>query len=317
MWHEDGSETVIEDMENLQAHKGMFGVEKDDWNAYLEHQSMRDELEESSANREAQLLYGRDNQFGIYQLNDTPQAQEVKFMNSDFHEMKGVAISRENYDLVYTAPLEEGTSLEDIFTHFNIDRPEDFRGHSLSVSDVVVLHQNGENTCHFVDSFGYKEVPGFIQEIAQEREAEQTSVIDETMEVLGEIAKEHAGEEADRENAVFLVNYNEWREVDELDLTQNYFAIDDPYGDGDFRLLWLQNGIKDITPAGVQYDTYEEATQALYEVEREVANLQHNKENNIGSYMVNGKAQLERIMEARALQKHMDMENDKVSPYNF
>ena len=70
----------------------MFGVEKDDWNAYLEHQSMRDELEESSANREAQLLYGRDNQFGIYQLNDTPQAQEVKFMNSDFHEMKGVAI---------------------------------------------------------------------------------------------------------------------------------------------------------------------------------------------------------------------------------
>lgn len=313
--HEDGSETVIEDMENLQAHKGMFGVEKDDWNAYLEHQSMRDELEESSANREAQLLYGRDNQFGIYQLNDTPQAQEVKFMNSDFHEMKGVAISRENYDLVYTAPLEEGTSLEDIFTHFNIDRPEDFRGHSLSVSDVVVLHQNGENTCHFVDSFGYKEVPGFIQEIAQEREAEQTSVIDETMEVLGEIAKEHAGEEADRENAVFLVNYNEWREVDELDLTQNYFAIDDPYGDGDFRLLWLQNGIKDITPAGVQYDTYEEATQALYEVEREVANLQHNKENNIGSYMVNGKAQLERIMEARALQKHMDMENDKVSYY--
>ena len=181
--HEDGSETVIEDIENLQAHKGMFGVEKDDWNAYLEHQTMRDELEESSANREAQLLYGRDNQFGIYQLNDSPQARDIHFMNSDFLEMKGIAVARENYDLVYTAPLEEGTSLEDIFTRFNIDRPEDFRGHSLSVSDVVVLHQNGENTCHFVDSFGYKEVPEFIQEIAQEREAEQTSVIDETMDM--------------------------------------------------------------------------------------------------------------------------------------
>ena len=313
--HADGSETVIEDMEELQAHKGMFGVEKDDWNAYLEHQTMREELEESSANREAQLLYGRDNQFGIYQLNDSPQARDIHFMNSDFLEMKGIAITRENYDLVYTAPLEEGTSLEDIFTQFNIDRPEDFRGHSLSVSDVVVLHQNGENSCHFVDSFGYKEVPEFIQEMTKEREAEQTSVIDETMEVLGEIAKEHAGEEPERENAVFLVNYNEWRDVGELDLGQNYFAIDDPYGDGDYRLLWLQNQIKDITPAGVQYDTYEEAAQALYEVEREVANLPHNKENNIGSYMVNGKAQLERIMEERALQKHMDMENDKVSYY--
>ena len=313
--HADGSETVIEDMEELQVHKGMFGVEKDDWNAYLEHQTMREELEESFANREAQLLYGRDNQFGIYQLNDSPQARDIHFMNSDFLEMKGIAITRENYDLVYTAPLEEGTSLEDIFTQFNIDRPEDFRGHSLSVSDVVVLHQNGENSCHFVDSFGYKEVPEFIQEMTKEREAEQTSVIDETMEVLGEIAKEHAGEEPERENAVFLVNYNEWRDVGELDLGQNYFAIDDPYGDGDYRLLWLQNQIKDITPAGVQYDTYEEAAQALYEVEREVANLPHNKENNIGSYMVNGKAQLERIMEERALQKHMDMENDKVSYY--
>ena len=313
--HVDGSETVIEDMEELEGHGGLFGIEKGDWERYVERQSMREELEESSTNKEAQLLYGRDNQFGIYQLNNSPQARDIHFMNSDFLEMKGIAVVRENYDLIYTAPLEEGTSLEDIFTHFNIDRPEDFRGHSLSVSDVVVLHQNGENTCHFVDSFGYKEVPEFIQEIAQERQTDKSSVIDETTEILEEIAKEHAGEEPERENAVFLVNYNEWREVGELDLGQNYFAIDDPYGDGDFRLLWLQNTVKDITPAGVQYDTYEEAAQTLYEKEHEVANLPHNKENNIGSYMVNGREQLERIMEARALQKHMDMVNDKVSYY--
>ena len=181
--YEDGSEATIEDRAEVMEHSGMFGIEKDDWAQYVELQTMRDELEESSANREAQLLYGRDNQFGIYQLNDSPQARDIHFMNSEFLEMKGIAITRENYDLVYTAPLEEGTSLEDIFTQFNIDRPEDFRGHSLSVSDVVVLHQNGENTCHFVDSFGYKEVPEFIQEVAKEREAEQTSVIDETMEV--------------------------------------------------------------------------------------------------------------------------------------
>lgn len=313
--YEDGSEAAIEDRAEIMEHRGMFGIEKDDWEQYVELQTMRDELEESSANREAQFLYGSNNQFGIYQLNDSPQARDIHFMNSDFLEMKGIVITRENYDLVYTAALEEGTSLEDIYVRFNIDHPEDFMGHSLSVSDVVVLHQNGENTFHFVDSVGDKEVPEFIPEVVSERQTEQTSVLDETMEVFGEIAKEHAGEELERENAVFLVNYNEWREVGELDLGQNYFAIDDPYWDGDYRFLWLQNQIKDITPAGVQYDTYEEAAQALYEVEREVANLPHNKENNIGSYMVNGKAQLERIMEARALQKHMDMENDKVSYY--
>lgn len=233
----------------------------------------------------------------------------------DYLESKGIAVTKENYDLLYTAPLEEGTSLEDIYTRFNIDRPADFRGYSLSVSDVVVLHQNGENTSHYVDSFGYREVPEFTKELMAEHTQEQTSVIDETVEILSEIAQEHADDEPDRENEVFLVNYNEWREVSTLDLEQNYFAIDDPYADGDFRLLHLQNQIKDITPAGVHYDTYEEAVAALYEAEREMVNMPFNKENNIGSYMVNGRAQLERIMEARQLQKHMDIENDKVSYY--
>ena len=278
-------------------------------------QEQKQELEESPANREAQLLFGSEDRFGIYQLKDTEEARDIHFMGMDYLESKGIAVTKENYDLLYTAPLEEGTSLEDIYTRFNIDRPADFRGHSLSVSDVVVLHQNGENTSHYVDSFGYREVPEFTKELMAEHTKEQTSVIDETVEILSEIAQEHADDEPDRENEVFLVNYNEWREVSTLDLEQNYFAIDDPYADGDFRLLHLQNQIKDITPAGVHYDTYEEATAALYEAEREMANMPFNKENNIGSYMVNGRAQLERIMEARQLQKHMDIENDKVSYY--
>ena len=278
-------------------------------------QEQKQELEESPANREAQLLFGSEDRFGIYQLKDTEEARDIHFMGMDYLESKGIAVTKENYDLLYTAPLVEGTSLEDIYTRFNIDCPADFRGHSLSVSDVVVLHQNGENTSHYVDSFGYREVPEFTKELMAEHTKEQTSVIDETAKILSEIAKEHADVEPDRENEVFLVNYNEWREVSTLDLEQNYFAIDDPYADGDFRLLHLQNQIKDITPAGVHYDTYEEATAALYEAEREMANMPFNKENNIGSYMVNGRAQLERIMEARQLQKHMDIENDKVSYY--
>ena len=278
-------------------------------------QEQKQELEESPANREEQLLFGSEDRFGIYQLKDTEGARDIHFMGMDYLESKGIAVTKENYDLLYTAPLEEGTSLEDIYTHFNIDRPADFRGHSLSVSDVVVLHQNGENTSHYVDSFGYREVPQFTRELMAEHTKEQTSVIDETTEIFSEIAQEHANDEPDRENEVFLVNYNEWREVSTLDLEQNYFAIDDPYADGDFRLLHLQNQIKDITPTGVHYDTYEEAAAALYEAEREMANMPFNKENNIGSYMLNGRAQLERIMEARQLQKHMDIENDKISYY--
>ena len=278
-------------------------------------QEQKQELEESPANREAQLLFGSEDRFGIYQLKDTEEARDIHFMGMDYLESKGIAVTKDNYDLLYTAPLEEGTSLEDIYTRFNIAHPADFRGHSLSVSDVVVLHQNGEITSHYVDSFGYREVPQFTRELMAEHTKEQTSVIDETTEILSEIAQEHAQDEPDRENEVFLVNYNEWREVSTLDFEQNYFAIDDPYADGDFRLLHLQNQIKDITPAGVHYDTYEEAATALYEAEREMANMPFNKENNIGSYMVNGRAQLERIMEARQLQKHMDIENDKVSYY--
>ena len=278
-------------------------------------QEQKQELEESPANREEQLLFGSEDRFGIYQLKDTEGARDIHFMGMDYLESKGIAVTKENYDLLYTAPLEEGTSLEDIYTHFNIAHPADFRGHSLSVSDVVVLHHNGENTSHYVDSFGYREVPEFTKELMAEHTKEQTSVIDETAEILSEIAQEHAQDELDRENEVFLVNYNEWREVSTLDFEQNYFAIDDPYADGDFRLLHLQNQIKDITPAGVHYDTYEEAAAALYEAEREMANMSFNKENNIGSYMVNGRAQLERIMETRQLQKHMDIENDKVSYY--
>ncbi len=76
----------------------------------------------------------------------------------------GHRVDPKNYALVYSAELTPGTSLEDIYTRFNIDHPKDFKGHSLSVSDVVVLHQNGQDTAHYVDSFGYKDVPEFFKE---------------------------------------------------------------------------------------------------------------------------------------------------------
>ena len=88
----------------------------------------------------------------------------MRFEPYDRLTATGHRVDAKNYTLVYSAPLTPGTSLEDIYTRFNIDHPKDFKGHSLSVSDVVVLHQNGQDTAHYVDSFGYKEVPEFFKE---------------------------------------------------------------------------------------------------------------------------------------------------------
>ena len=102
--------------------------------------------------------------FSIYQLKQGDETRDFRFEPYDRLQAAGNAVDKSNYELVYSAELTPGTSLEDIYTRFNIDHPKDFKGHSLSVSDVVVLHQNGQDAAHYVDSFGYKEVPEFLQE---------------------------------------------------------------------------------------------------------------------------------------------------------
>lgn len=195
--HADGSETLVEDRAALQEHDGLFGVEKGDWNAYKEYQSMKQELEDSEPNREAQLLYGNEGKFGIYQLKDSAETRDIRFMDMDYLEKEGIPVSRENYTLVYTGELTEGMSLEDIYTKFNIDHPADFTGHSLSVSDVVVLHQDGENTSHYVDSVGYREIPEFTKELSVSAEisTEKDAVREETAEIPAEAEAEHTAAE--------------------------------------------------------------------------------------------------------------------------
>ena len=101
--------------------------------------------------------------FSIYQLKRGDETRDFRFEPYDRLAATGHTADRANYDLIYTAELTPGTSLEDIYTRFNIDHPKDFKGHSLSVSDVVVLHQNGQDTAHYVDSSGYRQVPEFLQ----------------------------------------------------------------------------------------------------------------------------------------------------------
>ena len=105
--------------------------------------------------------------FSIYQLKRGDETRDFRFEPYDRLQAAGLSVEAANYDLIYTAPLTPDMTLESIWEKFNIDHPKDFKGHSLSVSDVVVLHQNGQDTAHYVDSFGYKNVPEFLQEQKQ------------------------------------------------------------------------------------------------------------------------------------------------------
>ena len=109
--------------------------------------------------------------FSIYQLKSGNETLDYRFEPLDAIRSNGLSVKPENYELVYTAPLTEKDSLESIYTRFNIDRPADFTGHSLSVSDIVVLHQDGKDTAHYCDRFGFSQVPEFLQ---PERAAEVT-----------------------------------------------------------------------------------------------------------------------------------------------
>ena len=135
--------------------------------------------------RKEQLLYASTDKYGIYQLKPNPELDSLRFEGTESLKRMGItkdnfdAIKPENYTLLYVGELSElqketqGATLEAIFEKFNLDHTEDFRGHSLSVSDIVVLHQNGQNTAHFVDSFGYTEIPDFLREQTPEKEEMQ------------------------------------------------------------------------------------------------------------------------------------------------
>ena len=141
--------------------------------------------------------------FSIYQIKSGDETRDYRFEPFDRLQATGHSVDRANYDLVYTAPLDSKTTLEDIYRTFNIDHPADFKGHSLSVSDVVVLHQGGKDTAHYCDSFGFQPVPEFLQEnplrtaelSTEQNENMIDSVINNTPS-MGELeAKVKAGEQ--------------------------------------------------------------------------------------------------------------------------
>ena len=108
--------------------------------------------------------------FSIYQLKGGNETLDYRFEPLDSIHRNGLSVKPENYELVYEAPLTAKDDLESIYTRFNVDRPADFTGHSLSVSDIVVLHQGGKDTAHYCDRAGFSEVPEFLQPAQKSRE---------------------------------------------------------------------------------------------------------------------------------------------------
>ena len=122
---------------------------------------VRERAEKTLAERSAAAPEQGDT-FAIYQLKGGPETRDYRFEAYESLQEAGLAVDRQNYDLVYTAPLDGKTTLEDIYRTFNLDRPADFRGHSLSVSDVVVINRGGKEEAHYCDSFGFTPVPEFF-----------------------------------------------------------------------------------------------------------------------------------------------------------
>ena len=114
--------------------------------------------------KEQKLLSGSEKQFGIYQITARDPEHDYRFMNLDFVKRHGMEVNCADYELVYTEPLTEKDTLEAIYERFNIQRPADFTGHSLSVSDVVVLNDGKSLKAYYVDSIGFAELPDFFKE---------------------------------------------------------------------------------------------------------------------------------------------------------
>lgn len=166
MLYDGNTEAMAFEAEDIVLFSGCFGITREDWDA-IKDQIPPMDMDTVRKKREQAFLESPGDTYAIYQLKRDDATTDLRFMNSDWLSKKGIEPQLENYDLIYTGALYPESSqietLERLYQTFNIDHPADFTGHSLSVSDIVALKQNGVVSCHYVDSVGYKELPSFIQ----------------------------------------------------------------------------------------------------------------------------------------------------------
>ena len=165
--HEDNTESMVFDPQEIMEHGGLFGVDREEWEKSPQFHEKVMERQEHQQEREQAFLSQNRDCFAIYQVSrDDPQ--NVRFMNLDWLKSHAISIDRSNYDLIYTAPLREsGTvpeQLEKLYQQFNLEKPVDFHSPSMSVSDIVAIRQDGKVSCHYCDSVGFTQIPGFLPE---------------------------------------------------------------------------------------------------------------------------------------------------------
>ena len=163
--HEDNTESMVFDPQEIMEHGGLCGVDREEWEKSPQFHEKVMERQEHQQEREQAFLSQNRDCFAIYQVSrDDPQ--NVRFMNLNWLKSHDISIDRSNYDLIYTAPLSEsGTvpeQLEKLYQQFNLEKPVDFHSPSMSVSDIVAIKQDGKVSCHYCDSVGFTQIPGFL-----------------------------------------------------------------------------------------------------------------------------------------------------------
>ncbi len=164
MLYDGNTEAMAFETEDIVLFSGCFGITREDWDA-IKDQIPPMDMETVRQKREQAFHESPGDTYAIYQLRRDNATVDLRFMNSEYLQKKGIEPQYENYELVYTGALTQDGSqiekLEDLYRIFNIEHPQDFTGHSLSISDIVALKQAGVVSYHYVDSIGYKELHNF------------------------------------------------------------------------------------------------------------------------------------------------------------
>ena len=154
------------DTTDLDAHDGIFAVTREEWEESPAFDAQVKERMDHQQEREQAFLDHKGDCFAIYQVKHTDELRDIRYEGLEWIKSIGQTVQRDNYDLVYTAPLApgdlKGSVLDNLEYRFNNEHPADYRHPSMSVSDIVAIKRDGKVSCHYCDSFGFAEVPGFL-----------------------------------------------------------------------------------------------------------------------------------------------------------
>ena len=154
------------DTADLDAHDGIFAVSREEWEESPEFDKLVKNRMAHQEEREQAFLTHKGDCFAIYQVKHTDELRDIRYEGLEWLQSIGQTVQRDNYELVYTAPLQpsdlKGDTAEQLFYRFNNEHPADYRHPSMSVSDIVAIKRDGKVSCHYCDSFGFEQVPGFL-----------------------------------------------------------------------------------------------------------------------------------------------------------